>query len=72
MGGARKEYGVPLRTVVIGPEPCLYTPKQIAESREVVDDTRVEITPEISEWSSRDRVLITWSETGIPGPASTM
>ena len=67
----RKECGVPLRTVVIGPDPLLYTPEQIAELRVFVDDVRVEIPPDISEWSTGNKILDTWSDTGIPGPVST-
>ena len=70
VGYGRKRCGVPLKTVVIGPEPSLYTPEQIMELRESVEDVRVEIPPDISEWSVGNRVLDTWSETGIPGPVS--
>ena len=66
----RKECGVPLKTVVIGPEPLPYTPEQIAELRELVDDVRVEVPPGISEWSIGNRTLDMWSEAGIPGPVS--
>jgi len=71
MSRGRKEKGAPLKTVVIGPEPSLYTPEQIMELREFVDDVRVEIPPDVLEWSVGNRVLDTWSETGIPGPVST-
>lgn len=37
------------------------------ELREVVDEVRVEIQPEISEWSSGSMVPDTWSETRISG-----
>ena len=41
------------------------------ELREVVDEVRVKIQPEISEWSSGSMVLGTWSETRISGPTGT-
>ena len=66
----RKESGAPLKTIVIGPNPRLYTSEQIRELRELVDDLRVEIPPDISEWSIGNRILNRWSETGIPGPVS--
>ena len=69
--GLKKKYGAPLRTIIIGPEPRPYTPEYITGLREVRDDVRVEIQPEISEWSSGSMVLDTWPETGISGPAGT-
>jgi len=68
----RKMCGTPLRTVVIGPEPSLYTPEQIAELREFVDDVRVEVPHGILEWSVGNRILDTWSGIDIPGLVSTI
>ena len=67
----RKKHGFPLQTVVIGHGTRVYTPKQIVELREFVDDVRVEIPPDISGWSTGNRILDVWSETGIPGLVST-
>ena len=67
----RKEYGVPLETVIIGSEPRLYTPEQIMELGVFVDDVRVEIPLDMPEWSVWNRILDTWLEIGIPGPVST-
>ena len=53
------------------PEPHPHTPEHIMELREVVDEVRVEIQPEISEWSSRSMVPDTWLETRISGPTGT-
>ena len=41
------------------------------ELREVVDEVRVKIQPEISEWSSGSMVPDTWLETRISGPTGT-
>lgn len=67
----RKQRGLPLHAVIIGPEPGLYTPEQIAELRECVNNVRVEIPLGISEWSVGNRVLDTWSGISIPGLVST-
>ena len=61
LGRRRKEYGVPLETVIIGSEPRLYTPEQIMELGEFVDDVRVEIPPDMPELSVWNRILDTWS-----------
>ena len=65
----RKKYGVPLQTVVIEPWPRLYTPEQIRELREFVDDVRVEIPSGVSGWSTG--ILDVWPEGGTAGPVST-
>ena len=62
----RKRCGVPLQTVVIGPESNPYTTEQIVELGEFVDDVRVEIPPGISERSVGKRILDTWSGLYLP------
>ena len=63
-----KKCGIPLKMVVIGPESSRYTPEQIAELGEFVEDVRVEVPAGISKWSVGNRILDTWSGVGIPGP----
>jgi len=61
---------MPLKTVVIGPKPSWYTSEQIVELREFVDNMQIKIPPGISEWSVGNRILVEWSDIGIPGPVS--
>jgi len=67
----RKRRGAPLQAVVIGPGSSVYTPEQIVELGEFVDDVRVEIPPGISEWSVGNRILDTWSGLYLPSLVSS-
>ena len=59
-----------LQAVIIGPESSIYTPEQIVELGEFVNDARVETPPGVSEWSVGNGILDKWSGLYLPLPIS--
>ena len=69
----RSDYGVPLKTLVIG-RGSGQSEYDYEEDRaalgEFVDDLRIGCPTKIVEWGTENEVLNIWSTTEIPGPVS--
>jgi hypothetical protein len=86
MAKARKDYGVPLKTLVVGRRPKGFVGdledyagvgkvrndylEDYAGVGEFVDDLRVGCPTEIVEWGIGNEILNIWSTIGVPGPVS--
>ena len=73
MAKARKDFEVPLKTVVIGrgPEELEYEHlEDYSALEELVDDLRIGCPTEIVEWGEENEILNIWSTSDAPGPVS--
>jgi len=68
----RKDYGVPLKTLIVGSGTKLfeYDHEDHAALREFADDLRMECPTEILDWGTENEILNIWSTVDMPGPVS--
>ena len=72
---ARRDCGVPLKTLVIGQGDGYFQCGQLedhAALAEFVDELRIECPTEILEWGGGNEILNLWSTVGIPGLVSPL
>ena len=73
MAEARRDFGVPLKTVVIGQEPRGFEYEHLEDYSalgEFVDDLRIGCPTEIVEWGADNEIHKIWSAIEIPASVS--
>jgi len=69
----RRDYNVPLRTLVIGRGPMEFGHNHLdgdAELGGLVNGLHIGCPTEVLEWETRNEILNIWSATGVPGSVS--
>ena len=71
MAKARRDYGVPLKTLVVGRGPRRFEYEHLEDYTvlgELVGDLRIWCSTEVLEWGTENEILNIWSTAEFPGP----
>jgi len=70
---ARKDCGIPLKTIIVGRGPSGFEYDRLEDYTELgqlVDDLRIGCPTEMLEWGIENEILNIWSASNAPGPVS--